>query len=355
MKLIRTFILGVAGLIAFAGCGSSDDDADAGNNGKLLLEVDTESIVASEYEQVNFTVSMDGKDITSLCKIWNMSSAEVLPGKTFSTTTAGDYRFTAKYNNLVSNEVVVKANSLQYFTKNLLFQQITSTSCNNCPAFTNNILMLTKSFPEGRIKWLAFHGPMTYTDPFQIQAYTEPLLNKWGSFYPNGVFDQVEAWGNDSKTQDQAKRLFNDYLKLPGKAGIAITSTVNGKEITIQVKVKSLMDFPSGCRISVALSENYLSARQANGSTTIEDYAHDHVVRKFLTEVFGTTLEDDEIRYQKDWEKTYTYSVTDKDVWNLKNMDVTVAVIEGGKGQVVNCQSVKLGESVDFEYAEVNK
>lgn len=350
MNLLKILILGIAVMTAMIGCGSDDDDLPVLVGG-LTLSVDHDSIAASEYETVTFTVTNAGNDITSQCKIWNMTSAKVLPGRTFSTTESGTYKFAAKYGNTTSNEVIIKAEAVKYFLKNVLLEQMTSTACNNCPAFTNNLLIMEKEVTGNRMKWVAFHGPLSYDDPFQINAYINELA-RWGEFFPNGIIDQTEAWGQENKTEQQAKRFFTTYLDLPGKAGIAIDSKVEGNKITVNATVKSLMNFPSGCKILVILTENYLTAPQSSGSQTIRDYVHDHVVRKCLTSVTGNLLPDDILMYGKDYEETFTYELTEKDQWILNNMDVTVAIIDAEKDHVVNCQAVKLGEKVGFEYAE---
>ena len=77
----------------------------------LQLSVDKATINADGVEKATFTAAVNGEVVEA--KIYNAANDTALSGMTFSTTEAGDYRFYAKYNDLVSDIVKVTAISTE--------------------------------------------------------------------------------------------------------------------------------------------------------------------------------------------------------------------------------------------------
>lgn len=84
--------------------------------GEPYVRASKSEIVADGIDAVTFTVFLDEEDITSQSNIWyevGTNSAQVVDGASFTTTTAGDYRFFAVYDGVMSNTVDVKATAKQ--------------------------------------------------------------------------------------------------------------------------------------------------------------------------------------------------------------------------------------------------
>ena len=77
----------------------------------LQLSVDKATINADGVEKATFTATVNGEVVEAI--IYNAANDTALSGMTFSTTEAGDYRFYAKYNDLVSDIVKVTAISTE--------------------------------------------------------------------------------------------------------------------------------------------------------------------------------------------------------------------------------------------------
>ncbi|MBR5818773.1 MAG: IdeS/Mac family cysteine endopeptidase, partial [Alistipes sp.] len=77
----------------------------------LQLSVDKQTINADGVQKATFTAAVNGEVVAAT--IYNAANDTALAGNTFSTTEAGDYRFYAKYNDLVSDIVKVTAISTE--------------------------------------------------------------------------------------------------------------------------------------------------------------------------------------------------------------------------------------------------
>ena len=75
----------------------------------LYLLTDKQEIIANGTDVVTFTVKLDDEDVTAESIITNVSTNATLEGTTFSTDTANEYTFVAKYGEYTSAERVITA------------------------------------------------------------------------------------------------------------------------------------------------------------------------------------------------------------------------------------------------------
>ena len=85
--------------------------------------------------------------------------------------------------------------------------------------------------------------------------------------------------------------------------------------------------------ISIAIIENSLVDFQKSGNITIEDYDHEHVLRRMVTPSTGTQLKASIIGGRV-FEKTYEYEInpTTDINWNKENLKLLVFVHNGTNG-----------------------
>ena len=114
----NTFVSNVAGSFRFVaeyeGVKSNEVEVNAvkeekPEDKKLTLKADVTRIKANGQEIATFTVMYGEESVTNECTITNTQTKESLTGNTFSTTTIGEYKFQATYNDIESNIVTVTA------------------------------------------------------------------------------------------------------------------------------------------------------------------------------------------------------------------------------------------------------
>lgn len=352
--------------IAFMGCGGSDGEEPAlVEDGSLVLKASTKTITNSRFDEVSFTVEYNGKDVTAAAKIKENVTGVFVKGAAFASENIGTYEFVASYDGKSSKPVNVEVIKDALFKKHLLMQEFTSNTCGNCVAMVNNINYYQSLYPE-RIEVLAFHGTMDdkYPDPLRVHAYMNPLTTAFNlQGYPSVVLDQAKVWSGSETGADMDVK---DYINKPGTVGIGIATKLNGNEITIDLKVKATEIFEHQCKVAVVMVENKLIAPQLeyymdNGKKErwIEDFENNHVVRVYLTDIWGDIQEKDAIARGKEWTKSYTYKLPDNsqipeelDKRKPENMEVVVFVTNAENNQVLNSRIVKVGEQVDYEYVQ---
>lgn len=94
--------------------------SSGGDGNPLSLRPSKTSVLPDGKDEVRFTVTYEGQDVTAAAAIWQLAGGDLaadtkLEGAVFTTATAGTYRFEARYESetgaLVSDPVTVTAKS----------------------------------------------------------------------------------------------------------------------------------------------------------------------------------------------------------------------------------------------------
>ena len=363
-----TYIFAV---LAFAACTGTIDpesqkpDVPAGNpmeevpEGVLRIFADKTEISADGNDMVTFTVMFGKEDVSSaqtlvLIREYAGETKRMKASNKFSTVTSGKYKFTAEYyyggKFYTDNSVTIEAKPYfsgeeKEYSQRVLAMYFTSTGCTSCPSATKGLKTVQDANP-GMISVVAFHSHMgSVPDPMTIPETT--LFNA-----VLGGFDGLPRlfWNMRQGTHLIGPSFTESYAEevaaYTPQCGVAIDASAEG-EITIGVT----SNLPSIYRYLVFIVEDGIVAEQ----TGVHDYVHNNVVRAVLTSEKGDKLNDN-LPLTVGVEAKATKAFTLSSEWKKENLRVIVAAstsIDGGYTFVVNnVAECRLGESVDYQYAE---
>ena len=358
-------------VLAFAACSGTIDpesqqpDTPAGNpmeevpEGVLRIFADKTEITADGNDMVTFTVMFGKEDVSSaqtLVLIREYDGEEKLSkaSNKFSTVTAGTYKFTAEYyyggKYYTDNSVTIEAKPYfsgeeKAYSQRVLAVYFTSTGCTSCPSATKGLKAVQDANP-GMISAVAFHSHMgAFADPMTIPETT--LFNA-----VLGGFDGLPRlfWNMRQGTHLIGPSFIESYAEeiaaYTPQCGVSIDATADN-----EIKIGVTSNLPSIYRYLAFIVEDGIVAEQ----TGVKDYVHNNVVRAVLTNEKGDKLNDN-LPLTVGVEAKATESFTLSSEWNKENIRVVVAATtstDGGYSFVVNnVAECKLGESVDYQYAE---
>lgn len=345
MKTLLKYLFLCLAVCGLGACGDGSDEPAIG--GELVLSVDRNDITSGD-EKAQFTVMLGEQDVTAECSIQSEETGVALENGVFIPDLSGSYTFFAEYKRKISNKetIKVKLPFERVFLKNVLFQQITSTTCPNCPANHEYVALLKELEPE-RMMMLGYHGSYQGPDPFML-SITQDLIPVLGTQGYGPVKIDYEMIINPNVTPE----MIGEYFALKGMCGIALTTSLDGQKLTVNVKIKSRKYISSSCVLGVVVTENGLVAQQSVGSKEEPDYVHNDVVRAVLaTEtLLGDKIGVGSITPGKEFTKSYSYNVPTH--YKKDKVEVIAYLIDTDNKRSLNCQAVKLGQSVDYQ--EVN-
>lgn len=107
-KLFNIFAL-LSLAAGFVACENTEQPTPDNKEYSVELSADKVEIMADGQEVATFTVEVDGSNTTDGVMIICLNDNSVLEGNTFTTTTAGEYRFKASYKGFTSAEVKITA------------------------------------------------------------------------------------------------------------------------------------------------------------------------------------------------------------------------------------------------------
>lgn len=187
------------------------------------------------------------------------------------------------------------------FVHRSLAMRFTADWCGYCPYMAESFEKAYDKL-DGKIELVSLHGSGgLYSTDVSLWSY---LFNVTG--YPTAVVDFRAKVNNTLDTDyvsDIIKSVADEtYSSYPPKTGIAISSTVSGSEVSVEVDVH--VKEAGQYKVVVLLLEDDIFAYQYGGGS---NYEHDHVLRLALSDMSGDsmTIEED----NSVWSKTYTANI----------------------------------------------
>lgn len=375
MKNFSRFFTLVVSAFAFCACNGTVDpentpvQPDQVPEGVLRIFADKTEISADGEEAVTFRVMFGSEDVSNAKTLQIIREFEgeqkymAYGANRFSTTTAGTYKFTAKYyfagNNFTDNFVQVEAKPFfsgdaKQYKRRFLGTLLTSTGCNSCPLAAKGLKDLQAANP-GDISIAAFHADMTMPDPMTIpETYDLKNMLKAGdglpAFYWNYRVESYTGGAYFTESFAQEKETGSCH------SGIAVETSYDKSSAKLDVTVGITSNTPAKFRYIIILVEDNIPAvgeYEQNGQN--ESYIHYNAVRDVLTSVSGDKINDN-LPLTVGVEVKATKSVTIPSGWKAENMRVIAAGLtseDGGYNWTVNnVNECKVGESAPYIYAE---
>ena len=340
--MMKKVIIGFMCLLAVGVAACSD----SGEKKDLQLSANRDKILANGLDEVRFTVTSGGADVTAKAVIKEQGSGEVLANGTFTTSEAGTYSFVAEHDGMRSEAVSVTAEAGAGFKKNVLVMKFTAVGCYYCPLATHAVSQAEKDAP-GRVCPVSIYGTLGSMKDFMVDEYIASFQKQFGfgSNYPTVVIDHADRW---TYSEGIAGMAFAKALNAAGKVGIALAAELDGDDLKVEVKVKGCEVIDYTTNLVVAVLENDLYAKQT-GMITEEDNWHHHVVRHYLTDLYGSEyrIEKGTLNASEDYVRTFTYTVPSE--YKKENLEVVAYLLKNTDKSAVNCRKVSVGKKADYE------
>lgn len=294
-------------------------------------------------DNIIFTVKTNtGIDVTSTAVITSGETA--INGGIFTSATPGTFEVSATYLEFTSEVVTVTFTPIITFTKRVLIEDYTGTWCGYCPRVSRGI-ELVKAATDKAVVAAIHRG----NDPYNFNA--QVLENMIGlSGYPTAMLNRKIDWAYPEPAN--VNQVVNLTTGIKPKVGLAMTSTVSGGNINLEVKTKFGTDM-NNVKLVVYILENGLIYNQVNytsyfgGGSVIQNFVHDHVLRASLTNLLGNAFTASESVYENEVTRTYNIAVP-SNVANVANMEF-VAFVVGADNKALNVRQSNPGEDQAFE------
>ena len=232
--------------------------------------------------------------------------------------------------------------------KKILLEEFTGIHCGNCPDGHAMAKKLHKSKPEDVFIIAVHAGYYSEPSPDQADLRTEDGIEIHNFYpisgYPSGMINRTKYEGDYVISRSLWSRHAKGINTETAPVNLMINCEYDDfyEEIYITVDGYWVEDSPSdSARLSIALLQNNIQAYQS-GSGVGDEYMHQHVLRDYITDVFGdiiTTSKKGEY-----FTATYTYALPEdyRGVVVVPEQLELIAFVTENESNILNVAGKKL-------------
>lgn len=223
------------------------------------------------------------------------------------------------------------------FNRHVAVFEFTGAWCAMCPSGYIFLKYLIEDYySHDTVHILALHDSTGGDDPMAV-ALTNTFVTKFGiGGFPGFLVDMREATSTLTEIQPMIDRSFESAAP----CGIKMSATASSAEIELYAAKSGTY------RVALYLLEDKIIATQNKGGTYVNNYQHDHVVRKLVSSLYeGDRV--GEIKAGAKGSKSYNFAI--ESGWKAENCSLCALVIDNS-GTVVNAALCPLNGSVDYDY-----
>ena len=241
--------------------------------------------------------------------------------------------------------------------KVILVEELTGIRCPNCPAGSARLAAIKGLFPDNMVL-IAIHGieltkPLNESkydfrnqDAKDLEVFLKIFLGKPSAYFNRIKFEELgNTWGNPVSGQWQG--YIERELQKEQLITLSITKDYDpeARQLTVTVAALPLETLFGEFKINLMLTESDIEDAQEDQQVIIEDYIHNHVLRKAITKFDGDFFTDKLIKNELQ-KKTYSFTlpVDEQGLWIPENIEIVafISSTEGVSEEVLQAAEVKL-------------
>jgi len=345
MKKIHLFIFAL--IAVFTSCNIEEEGIDANN--KIYISSKYGNQVITDYDLPFIAKDASGNDISANTTFFVDGTAQSSNILRFDH--AASYQISASITldgvTKVSDFVTINAIEPQHTTK-VLVEDFTGTWCVNCPRVAFKLDEAVHN--NNRIIPVAVHfARWSGDDPFGYDQISDLKGTYNISAFPTPLVNRDFVW-------DEQVSSLQTMLNKNQPMGLAISSTINGTDLTIDVQARFDMDFSSeNLFLVVYLAENGLHADQSNatsyygGQNPIPNFEHNHTLRIALTGNNGVAITQNDTQANAVYTYHFSGSIPSQ-IHDINNCEIIAFIGDSNTPlKVVNVQKAPINSTQNFD------
>ena len=221
--------------------------------------------------------------------------------------------------------------------KKVLIEDFTGYKCTNCPQASSELKTIEELYPE-KVVSIAIHAgffaqpsgnfitDFRTTAGNELAGFFEPevfpigMINRQG--YPGNILFNYTDWA--SKAGEQ-------LLQVP-----TIDLSISEENNSVSIQARRLSESNNSLKLVVCITEDGIIDKQIDGSELIEEYEHNHVLRKVINGTWGSNIQLSSTL------STYSYSYSLEDSWVRSNCNIVAFVYDNSNKEILQVEKIHL-------------
>lgn len=230
--------------------------------------------------------------------------------------------------------------------RKVLIEEFTGANCPNCPDGHDKVKAIQEANPN-RVVGIAYHtfffnkpgsifGPVNKLDgvrsqyDFRDSAATNIGITIYGGMnsIPVGGIDRILVGGIEPGNRQIGRANWavqtNNRLAIPAPANLHLSSSYDAtkNEVSLRIKIAYTKSVATKNVLTLGVAESKIIDAQTFPEEELQDYEHNHVLRKFLTPFNGNAVIDSISVKEPGRVYEYYYKFTPAPNWKLENCSV---------------------------------
>jgi len=221
--------------------------------------------------------------------------------------------------------------------KKVLIEDFTGYKCTNCPQASSELKTIEELYP-GKVVGIAIHAGFfaqpsgdfitdfrttegnELADFFEPEVFPIGMINRQG--YPQNVLLSYTDWASIAGEQ---------LLQAP-----TIDLSISEENNSVIIQARRLSESNNSLKLVVCITEDGIIYKQIDGSELIEEYEHNHVLRKVINGTWGSNIQLSSTL------STYSYDYSLEDSWVRRNCNIVAFVYDNSNKEVLQVEKIQL-------------
>ena len=163
-------------------------------------------------------------------------------------------------------------------------------------------------------------GGNELADFFEPEVFPIGMINRQG--YPENVLLNYTDWASIAGEQ---------LLQAP-----TIKLSISEDNNSVSIQARRLSESNNSLKLVVCITEDSIIDKQIDGSELIEEYEHNHVLRKVINGTWGSNIQ------LSNTLSTYSYDYTLEDSWLRGNCNIVAFVYDNSTKEILQVEKIHL-------------
>ena len=234
--------------------------------------------------------------------------------------------------------------NIDAFKKPVVVVDFTGVACNNCPAAAELIQTMHDKAGDKLIA-VAMYPDCSFNhtefDLRSIEAtqYYEAFGDLSKIVLPSGMVDFASYNGNYIIDKDLWPSAVSSRIISQPTLEIELTKAkldATNRTMSFETNIKATSEIAGNISVIYWLIEDGIVGTQNYYGTYINDYTHNHVLRKSLNGLWGENVS---VSVGSDYQKANSFTI-DKNNWNLTNCSVVAVVIDSDTKEILTANKI---------------
>lgn len=232
------------------------------------------------------------------------------------------------------------------FKKPVVLVDFTGVACNNCPAAAELIAKMHEKAGDKLIAVAMYpdcsfnHTEFDLRTP-EASQYYEAFGDLSKIVLPSGSVDFAPYAGKTIIDKDLWASAITARITTEPALEVTLENAAwdaASKEVSFDAIISAKSEVTGNVSVIYWLAEDSIVGTQNYYGTYVNDYVHNHVLRKSLNGLWG---ENAAVSLGNDYEKAYKFAIAE-DKWNMQNCSIVAVVINSETKEILTAGKIEL-------------